>query len=276
MKGMSNEDLKLIEQHLGKISQSLVRLNSLIEVNLINRDEIIEGENPASLEEEFLMEIITMYRDEAERKALHQKKRKSSKLIQAEIQNIAQTFFSNHLGIGYRVRKYQDAFIVVSKKVDNSYDDVAMIRVVNDLGFMRHRLREWALEPMIEYASQLGISSDNTFLIVLSLPNSLIQNDVREVMGEHLNNKDLFNPLNDEANDIINQYLNADRGLLGLVNDLYEDGTAENHVKFILRASNPNGEGDAMYQNPQYQPELTENLFYEHPLENILEHIKDI
>lgn len=274
---MSNE-LKMIEQHLSQISKSLVRLNSLIESNLNNRNERSSIESDDSLEQEFLLEIISMYRDEAERKELYQNKRKSSKLIQSEIQDIAQRFFSKYLGDGYQVKKYQDAFIIISREIEGNsrVHDIAMIRVVNDLGFMRNKLSEWALEPMIEYANNFGISRDNTFLIVLSLANSLIQNDVRDVMGEHLNNKDLFNPLNDEATNIIEAYLNDERGLLGSVNHLYDDETANNHVKFILRASNPNAEGDAMYRDPQYKPKLTENLFYEHPLEGIMNHIKNI
>lgn len=281
----SNATNQLISEHLGRISQSIVKLTVLLEDALSSKRSSFEnsyaqveptfGIKQQDLEIEFLTRVIDMYRDEAKRKALLQKKRKSSKLIQAEIQKISKKFFAKHLGSNYEVRSYEEAYIVISKKQYKSFVDIAMIRVVNDLGFMRNKLKEYALEPMINHAKGLGIPKEHTFLIVLTVVNSLVQEDVRNVLhAPNLNNKELYNLTNPSATSKIKEYLLAENGLLGRENFLYEDNDASKHVKFILRASNPNAEGDAMYLDPSYSIEWSRNMWYEKPFSALLETIK--
>lgn len=277
---------QLIAQHLGQISQSLMKLNILLE-SLVDSGSIGGSQSDLSLsidqnteipEVEFLNEIVSMYQKEAQRKALQQKKRKSSKYIQSQIQEISCDFFSKHLGSNFEVKKYRDAFILISKKNADTEKNIALIRVVNDLGFMRHKLKEYALEPLINFADELNIPKDNTFLIVLTLVNSLVQADVREVLGRYdLSNKELYSLTNSGAIEIIKSYLTAKKGLLGEdENKLYDDKNASNHVKFILRSSNPNAEGDAMFVDPRYQPDWSKNMWYEKPFLELFEKIRQM
>lgn len=278
-----NSNAQQIAEYLKQISQSLMKMTILLgeggkEGNAIHSQAVSlssESESNDDLEIEFLNEIIQVYQKEAERKALQQKKRKSSKYIQAEIQSITCNFFARHIGAEFIVNKYQDAYILISTK---NGKNIALIRVVNDLGFMRNKLTESAIKPLIETGDELEIPSTHTFLIVLTLVNSLIQADVREVLGRpDLTNRDLYKLKNHEAPKLIHDYLTNENGLLDKnLNELFGDNDASKHVLFILRSSNPNAEGDAMFSDPRYQLNWTNEHFYDKPFKDLFATIQQM
>ncbi|GGC97748.1 hypothetical protein GCM10007216_30660 [Thalassobacillus devorans] len=266
--------MKNLEYHLDRIATALESISQNLNLSL-QADSSSGHENnflstidtnfithsPVLPEEELFINTTKIYLDETKRKFDEGLQRKSAVKVSQNLIPMQINFLEKHLPNMTAYEHSNAVFVLNQDQMPK-----ALIRVYTDLGF--HRADHWKkdISNITNIATELSISHENIFLIVISNLNGLDNNSVCALLDTKISNKEILDPVNiDKLKEYNNLYIQTFRDILP---------NPKKQIYFLTGRLHPNVVAEDLFSNNNLIFNLKKYMWISTPLRDIFNTVK--